>query len=189
MLGRLAWTAGIDRSSWSWSAHPKVWRVWGNASPVPPRPPPSHSRLAPFVVQVAALAEPSPRTGQMARLSPCEPAPSHLARPGPLRAPRRVHGAPAGIPPRSAPPRLASEHAAQSFFTPAPPAPRRAAEEAGREGVAAALRAGRKPIRPLGSRNAAATGQTRTTRGPGCSGGGSSARVASTERAPVGHAF
>lgn len=187
MLGRLAWTAGIDRSSWSWSAHPKVWRVWGSASPVPPRPPPSHSRLAPFVVQVAALAEPSPRTGQMARRSPASrrrltwrvPVPSeHL---GGSTA-RRLVSCPT-------PPRPASEHAAQSFFTPAPPAPRRAAEEAGREGVAAALRAGRKPIRPLGSRNAAATGQTRTTRGPGCSGGGSSARVASTERAPVGHAF
>ena len=79
MLGRLACSAGVHRSSWSWSPDPTIWRVSGSASPAPPQgllpttPRPSPSRLAPFSVPVAALAEPSPRKGQLPHLSPASP--------------------------------------------------------------------------------------------------------------------
>lgn len=91
---------------------------------------------------------------------------------------------------RPTPPRPASEPAAQPFFTPSPARP---AQSCGGSrpgaGVAAALPAGRKPIRPRGSRDAAATGQTRTARWPRCSGGGTPPAWLRRSVPLLGHAF
>lgn len=136
---------------------------FGGAHPRSPRtlsvfrPLPSPSRLALF--QVAALAEPSPRTGQIPLPAACERRRLTWRVPVPSSAsvgPGRAGWQPAPL--RPAPPQTRPR---RPFIS---PSPARAAQSCGGSrrgaGVAAQPRARREPIRTAGSRDAAATGQT-----------------------------
>ena len=104
---------------------------FGERLPCPPprssphHPPPQPQQTCPFLCPRSRTSRALATEGTAPPPEPREPAPSHLARFGPLGAPLQVAGAPAGLPPHFAPPCLRTGPR-RPLCTPGPARPPRA---------------------------------------------------------------